>query len=89
ENQETCSNIQDNLMQIDEHDSFPTMNSGSWSALMQDAVEASSSDTGINEKWSGLKLPSGASNMQSLTSTLPLFSDADKTSNFNQPMKFT
>lgn len=34
---------------------FPSVNSGSWSALMQSAVaEASSSDTGLQEEWSGL-----------------------------------
>lgn len=35
--------------------SFPSLQSGSWSALMQSAVaEASSSDTGMQEEWSGL-----------------------------------
>ncbi|CAH2072675.1 unnamed protein product [Thlaspi arvense] len=35
--------------------SFPSMHSGSWSALMQTAVaEASSSDTGLQEEFSGL-----------------------------------
>ncbi|XP_068334837.1 uncharacterized protein [Pyrus communis] len=35
--------------------SFPSLQSGSWSALMQSAVaEASSSDTGQQEEWSGL-----------------------------------
>ncbi|XP_068654080.1 uncharacterized protein [Aristolochia californica] len=34
---------------------FPSVQSGSWSALMQSAVaEASSSDTGIQDEWSGL-----------------------------------
>lgn len=34
---------------------LPSMQSGSWSALMQSAVaEASSSDTGLQEEWSGL-----------------------------------
>ncbi|CBI21222.3 unnamed protein product, partial [Vitis vinifera] len=34
---------------------YPSVNSGSWSALMQSAVaEASSSDTGLQEEWSGL-----------------------------------
>lgn len=43
-----------NLMQNnDSFSSFPALNSGSWSALMQEAVEASSSDTGVNEEWSG------------------------------------
>ncbi|KAK4766916.1 hypothetical protein SAY86_014667 [Trapa natans] len=36
-------------------DSFPSINSGSWSALMQSAVaETSSGDTGLTEEWSGL-----------------------------------
>ncbi|KAJ6844786.1 uncharacterized protein M6B38_293880 [Iris pallida] len=35
---------------------FPSIQSGSWSALMQEAVEASSSDIGLNEEWSGLSL---------------------------------
>ncbi|XP_059670440.1 uncharacterized protein LOC132315979 isoform X2 [Cornus florida] len=35
--------------------SFPSIQSGSWSALMQSAVaETSSSDTGLQEQWSGL-----------------------------------
>lgn len=35
--------------------SFPSTQSGSWSALMQSAVaEASSSDNGLQEEWSGL-----------------------------------
>ncbi|XP_043703445.1 uncharacterized protein LOC122653611 isoform X2 [Telopea speciosissima] len=34
---------------------FPSIQSGSWSALMQSAVaETSSSDTGLQEEWSGL-----------------------------------
>ncbi|CAN6477316.1 unnamed protein product [Victoria cruziana] len=34
---------------------FPSIQSGSWSALMQSAVaEASSSDTGMQDEWSGL-----------------------------------
>ncbi|WOL14452.1 hypothetical protein Cni_G23232 [Canna indica] len=34
---------------------FPSINSGSWSALMQEAVQASSSDKGgLQEEWSGL-----------------------------------
>ncbi|KAG9439804.1 hypothetical protein H6P81_019969 [Aristolochia fimbriata] len=34
---------------------FPSVQSGSWSALMQSAVaEASSSDTGVQDEWSGL-----------------------------------
>ncbi|KAI3500681.1 hypothetical protein L1887_36505 [Cichorium endivia] len=35
--------------------SFPSLQSGSWSALMQSALdETSSTDTGIQEEWSGL-----------------------------------
>ncbi|PON83484.1 hypothetical protein TorRG33x02_207560 [Trema orientale] len=41
--------------QIENSDVFPSIQSGSWSALMQSAVgEASSSDTGLQEEWSGL-----------------------------------
>eukprot|EP00268_Persea_americana_P049050 TRINITY_DN5222_c0_g1_i4.p1 TRINITY_DN5222_c0_g1~~TRINITY_DN5222_c0_g1_i4.p1 ORF type:complete len:1743 (-),score=402.89 TRINITY_DN5222_c0_g1_i4:204-5432(-) len=37
---------------------FPSIQSGSWSALMQSAVaEASSSDTGLQDEWSGLSFP--------------------------------
>jgi len=39
----------------DYESSFPSTQSGSWSALMQSAVaEVSSSDTGLQEEWSGL-----------------------------------
>ncbi|KAM3760971.1 hypothetical protein ACB098_01G232600 [Castanea mollissima] len=39
----------------DYSNTFPSLQSGSWSALMQSAVaEASSSDTGLQEEWSGL-----------------------------------
>ncbi|RZR82770.1 hypothetical protein BHM03_00009277 [Ensete ventricosum] len=34
--------------------SFPSVHSGSWSALMQEAVQASTSDKGVQEEWSGL-----------------------------------
>ncbi|KAJ0973890.1 hypothetical protein J5N97_015855 [Dioscorea zingiberensis] len=33
---------------------FPTVQSGSWAALMLDALDASSSETGVQEEWSGL-----------------------------------
>ncbi|KAJ0981982.1 hypothetical protein J5N97_010237 [Dioscorea zingiberensis] len=33
---------------------LPSVQSGSWSALMLDALDASSSDTGVQEEWSGL-----------------------------------
>lgn len=37
--------------------SFPSMQSGSWSALMQSAVaETSSSDVGVQEEWTGLTI---------------------------------
>lgn len=55
-----CSNVSNgsfetNLVHSDYSDAFPSIQSGSWSALMQSAVaEASSSDTGIQEEWSGL-----------------------------------
>ncbi|KAF5457659.1 hypothetical protein F2P56_021745 [Juglans regia] len=39
----------------DHSSAFPAIQSGSWSALMQSAVaETSSSDTGLQEEWSGL-----------------------------------
>ncbi|XP_023529474.1 uncharacterized protein LOC111792311 isoform X2 [Cucurbita pepo subsp. pepo] len=55
-----CTNVNNesfetNLVQSDCSNAFPSIQSGSWSALMQSAVaEASSSDTGIQEEWSGL-----------------------------------
>ncbi|KAJ8775342.1 hypothetical protein K2173_020346 [Erythroxylum novogranatense] len=43
------------LEHADSLNAFPSVQSGSWSALMQSAVaEASSSDTGMQEEWSGL-----------------------------------
>ncbi|KAB2000060.1 hypothetical protein ES319_D12G205300v1 [Gossypium barbadense] len=56
----------------DSFGAFPSLQSGSWSALMQAAVaETSSNDIGVQEEWSGLALqtsepPSG--NMPSLIS---------------------
>ncbi|KAK1432913.1 hypothetical protein QVD17_09816 [Tagetes erecta] len=39
----------------DNSQSFPSVQSGSWSALMQSALEeTSSTDTGVQEEWSGL-----------------------------------
>ncbi|XP_010939435.1 uncharacterized protein [Elaeis guineensis] len=38
----------------DHFHAFPSIQNGSWSALMQEALEASSSDTGLHEEWSGL-----------------------------------
>lgn len=44
-----------NLEVTDYLNVFPSVQSGSWSALMQSAVaEASSSDTGLHDEWSGL-----------------------------------
>ncbi|XP_017637078.1 uncharacterized protein LOC108479156 [Gossypium arboreum] len=41
----------------DSFGAFPSLQSGSWSALMQSAVaETSSSDIGVQEEWSGLAL---------------------------------
>ncbi|XP_008807817.2 uncharacterized protein LOC103720065 isoform X1 [Phoenix dactylifera] len=38
----------------DHFHAFPSIQNGSWCALMQEALEASSSDTGLHEEWSGL-----------------------------------
>ncbi|KAG1347814.1 hypothetical protein COCNU_06G016430 [Cocos nucifera] len=38
----------------DHFHAFPSIQNGSWSALMREALEASSSDTGLHEEWSGL-----------------------------------
>lgn len=47
--------LNNTLETTDLGNSFPSIQSGSWSALMQSAVaEASSSDTGLQEEWSGL-----------------------------------
>ncbi|KAJ7971060.1 putative Heat shock protein [Quillaja saponaria] len=43
------------LENTDNSNAFPSLQSGSWSALMQSAVaEASSNDAGLQEEWSGL-----------------------------------
>ncbi|XWS37285.1 hypothetical protein CRYUN_Cryun19dG0030100 [Craigia yunnanensis] len=61
----------------DSFGAFPSLQSGSWSALMQSAVaETSSNDLGVQEEWSGLgvqnsELPSG--NMPS-----PIVNDGSK-----------
>ncbi|OMO73290.1 hypothetical protein CCACVL1_17351 [Corchorus capsularis] len=55
---------------------FPSIQSGSWSALMQSAVaEASSSDTGLQEEWSGLTFQNTE---QSTDNQLSNFVDSDK-----------
>ncbi|KAK3032570.1 hypothetical protein RJ639_036809 [Escallonia herrerae] len=47
--------FENTLEHADHLSAFPSVQSGSWSALMQSAVaEASSSDTGQQEEWSGL-----------------------------------
>ncbi|CAK9186013.1 unnamed protein product [Ilex paraguariensis] len=47
--------FENTLETADYMSAFPSIQSGSWSALMQSAVaEASSSDTGLQEEWSGL-----------------------------------
>ncbi|XP_008792709.2 uncharacterized protein LOC103709238 isoform X2 [Phoenix dactylifera] len=46
--------LQGNSLDNDYCGAFPSVQSGSWSALMQEAVQASSSDTGHQEEWSGL-----------------------------------
>ncbi|XP_038725285.1 uncharacterized protein LOC120016533 [Tripterygium wilfordii] len=55
---------------------FPSIQSGSWSALMQSAVaESSSSDTGLQEEWSGLTFQNTE---QSHDNPLPNFMDSEK-----------
>ncbi|KAJ4767483.1 dentin sialophosphoprotein-like protein [Rhynchospora pubera] len=51
---------------------LPSLQSGSWSALMQEALDASSSENGQNEEWSGLtvhKTEVPVANQLSLSST--------------------
>ncbi|XP_020103972.1 uncharacterized protein LOC109720999 isoform X2 [Ananas comosus] len=43
-----------NPLENDYFGAFPSLQSGSWSALMQEAVQATSSDNGLQEEWSGL-----------------------------------
>ncbi|KAJ4762917.1 dentin sialophosphoprotein-like protein [Rhynchospora pubera] len=55
---------------------FSSVNSGSWSALMQDVVEASSSEMGLREEWSCLSFqkpeePSISNNSSTLTANQP------------------
>ncbi|RZR78519.1 hypothetical protein BHM03_00003914 [Ensete ventricosum] len=40
----------------DNYGVFPSIHSGSWSALMQEAVQASGSDKGLQEEWAGLSV---------------------------------
>ncbi|THU51190.1 hypothetical protein C4D60_Mb06t28390 [Musa balbisiana] len=46
--------IHGHTLENDHYGSFPSIHSGSWSALMQEAVQASSSDKGLREERSGL-----------------------------------
>ncbi|XP_029120843.1 uncharacterized protein [Elaeis guineensis] len=47
--------LHDKPLESNDHfGAFPSIQSGSWSALMQEAVEASSSNSGLHEEWSGL-----------------------------------
>ncbi|XP_022774579.1 uncharacterized protein LOC111316746 isoform X2 [Durio zibethinus] len=67
------SNVLENS---DFSNSFPSIQSGSWSALMQSAVaEASSSDTGLQDEWSGLTFQNTE---QSTDNQLSNFVDSDK-----------
>ncbi|XVE68292.1 hypothetical protein DITRI_Ditri09bG0055800 [Diplodiscus trichospermus] len=67
------SNVLENS---DFSNSFPSIQSGSWSALMQSAVaEASSSDTGLQEEWSGLTFQNTE---HSTDNQLSNFVDSDK-----------
>ncbi|XP_022741851.1 uncharacterized protein LOC111293361 [Durio zibethinus] len=64
------------LENSDFSNAFPSIQSGSWSALMQSAVaEASSSDTGLQEEWSGLTFQNTE---QSTDNQLSNFVDSDK-----------
>ncbi|KAL5723129.1 hypothetical protein ACHQM5_006561 [Ranunculus cassubicifolius] len=80
---------------------FPSLQSGTWSALMQSAVaEASSSDTGLQDEWSGLNFPKDSSTVDqplpvadsnlhsasSLTSrSFPLFDDGKASQSGRSP----
>ncbi|KAL5582176.1 hypothetical protein UlMin_014618 [Ulmus minor] len=55
QNDMSLGGFEDTFEGTDYSNVFPSIQSGSWSALMQSAVaEASSSDTGVQEEWSGL-----------------------------------
>ncbi|XP_022750727.1 dentin sialophosphoprotein-like isoform X2 [Durio zibethinus] len=64
------------LENSDFSNAFPSIQSGSWSALVQSAVaEASSSDTGLQEEWSGSTFQNTE---QSTDNQLSNFVDSDK-----------
>ncbi|XVE56830.1 hypothetical protein DITRI_Ditri04bG0042200 [Diplodiscus trichospermus] len=53
-------NMGSELDGMDSFGAFPSLQSGSWSALMQSAVaETSSNDIGVQEEWSGLGMQNG------------------------------
>ncbi|KAM6549415.1 hypothetical protein CsatB_021091 [Cannabis sativa] len=59
------------LEQIETLNACPSIQSGSWSALMQSAVvEASSSDTGLQEEWSGLTIENAELSTDNRTSNI-------------------
>lgn len=82
---------------------FSSLNSGSWSALMQDAVQSSTSDKGFHEEWSGLNFPkpesstansnqvtwdNNSNNSQNVSvRPLPRFSEPGMKSMFNIPIQ--
>ncbi|XP_044484573.1 LOW QUALITY PROTEIN: uncharacterized protein LOC123210342 [Mangifera indica] len=69
-----CSNMLDGT---DFHGAIPSLQSGSWSALMQSAVaETSSDDVGLQEGWSGL----GVRNSEPVTHQTSFVNDGSKRS---------
>ncbi|XP_072976947.1 uncharacterized protein [Typha angustifolia] len=53
-NSSTGPYVHANPLDNDYFGGLPSLQSGSWSALMQEAVQATSSDNGVQEEWSGL-----------------------------------
>nr|XP_019710739.1 uncharacterized protein LOC105058069 isoform X2 [Elaeis guineensis] len=49
----TVDYLHGNSSDNDHFGAFPSIQSGSWSALMQEAVQVSSSEKGLQEEWSG------------------------------------
>ncbi|GLU10963.1 hypothetical protein SLE2022_277370 [Rubroshorea leprosula] len=71
-----AGNFSNTLDNPDFSNAFPSIQSGSWSALMQSAVaEASSSDTGLQDEWSGLTFQNTE---QSNDNQLSNFIDSEK-----------
>ncbi|KAG6535443.1 uncharacterized protein LOC122017012 [Zingiber officinale] len=50
----TSGEMHGHPLEVDHYGTLPSIHSGSWSALMQEAVQASTSDKGVQEEWSGL-----------------------------------